>query len=165
MAKPTKHATQICLVLSVLAMAGIASGLLMSEAIVIAIFLLPTVIYEVYRTEGKSTKLASWGMLLVLLAEIVFLAFNIDINLAEFLGKEEQLIGGRLLPLGSIKVLAPAIMAILSVTLLTKTRGKYTICLSVIIFITAFAIIYVIDPDVFRDLFQQAVEEGLERIE
>ncbi|MBN2176998.1 MAG: hypothetical protein JW722_05000 [Demequinaceae bacterium] len=68
MARPTKNATAICLVLSVLAVIGIAIGLATSTPLVIVFALIPTVVYEIYRVEGESTKWSSWGMGAVLVA-------------------------------------------------------------------------------------------------
>ena len=51
MAKPTKHATLICTALTVLALIGILLGILTTMPLIIILFLLPTVVYEVYRSE------------------------------------------------------------------------------------------------------------------
>ena len=128
------------------------------------ILLLPTVIYEVYRTEGKSTKASSVLLLLVCIAEIFLIILKVNINFAEYLGVTEQNIGGYLVPLGDIKVLGPTIMAVLSVVLFIRTYGIYTKWLAVIIFITSFAIVYTLDPVVFQDLLRFGVEEGLDRV-
>ena len=128
------------------------------------IFLLPTVIYEVYRTEGKSTKVSSALLLLVLIAEIILVIFNVNFNLAEFLGVTEKYVGGYRVPLGDIKMLGPTIMAVLSVVLFVRTRGVYTKWLAVVIFITSFSIIYALDLQAFRDLLKYGVEEGLNQV-
>jgi hypothetical protein len=83
---------------------------------------------------------------LCLLAEIVLVLFNIQFNVAEFLGADRQLIGGYWVPLGDLRIVGPTIIAVLSVILYTRTRGVYTRWLAAIIFITSFAIIYLIDP-------------------
>lgn len=164
MAKPTKYAVPICTVLSVIALIAIILGLIFKSALLIMIFLLPTVIYEVYRTEGKSTKASSGLLLLVLIAEIILVIFNINFNLADFLGDTEKYVGGYLVPLGDIKMLGPTIMAVLSVILFVRTRGVYTKWLAVVIFITSFAIIYALDPQAFQDLLKYGVEEGLDQV-
>ncbi|MBN1332086.1 hypothetical protein JW978_04390 [Candidatus Dojkabacteria bacterium] len=145
MAKPFKDATKISVILSVIAGVGIILGLVTGYPLIPALLLVPTVAYEVYRTEGKSTTASSWLLLAVLILEIVFLVFKISINLVDYLGVEEKLIAGYEVPLGDVKVVAPTVMAILSVILFTRTYGKYTKWLSVIIFITSFAIIYLLD--------------------
>lgn len=163
MAKPTKNATLICTIVSIIALIGIIAGLLMDNTLIIIFLLLPTVIYEVYRTEGKSTKTSSIILLIVLIAEIILILFKVNINVAEFLGTTEKYIGGYLVPLGDIKVLAPTLMAVLSVILFTRTYGVYTKWLAVTIFITSFAIIYSVNPTIFSDLLKSAVQEGLNR--
>lgn len=164
MAKPTKHAPAICTVMTILALIGIIIGLIAKSPLIIIILLVPTVIYEVYRTEGRSTKASSILLLLVLIVEIGLLIFKVNFNLAEYLGVDEKYIGGYLVPLGDIRILGPTIMAVLSVILIVRTYGIYTKWLAVIIFITSFAIIYTIDPAVFQDLLKYGVEEGLDRV-
>lgn len=164
MAKPTKHATPICIVLTIVAALGILLGLVYSQPLIPIILLIPTAIYEVYRTEGKSTKAASWGMLGLLIAELLFVTFGIDFDLAEFLGRSTTYIRGYRIPLGNIQVISPSLMAVLSIVLITNTRGRYTRWLAAIIFVTAFAIIYTVDPTVFEELMKLAVDEGLKRL-
>jgi len=164
MAKPYKDATKICIVVTILAAIGIIVGLLTLRPIITIIFLLPAVIYEVYRTEGKSTKLAAWVLLIVFIVEIILVAANISFNLATFFGETEKWIAGHRVPLGDIKVVGPVIMAILSIILFVRTRGRYTKWLAVIIFVTCFAIVYTLDPTVFSRLVRIGVKEGLEKI-
>lgn len=152
MAKPTKYATAICFILSVLLVAGIVLGFWQKNVLYILGFLLPAVIYQVYRTEGRSTKWASWIMLIVIILELIFVIFKINFNLAEFLGTEGEYVAGYYVMFGDLKVMFPAIMAILSVILFVRTRGKYTKWLAVIIFIGALVTIYQINPAVFKDL-------------
>ncbi len=164
MAKPYKHAALICIVVTILAAIGIIIGLLTLRPIITIIFLLPAVIYEVYRTEGKSTKLAAWVLLTVFIVEIILVAASISFNLATFFGETEKWVAGHRVPLGDIKVVGPVIMAILSIILFVRTRGRYTKWLAVIIFITCFAIVYTLDPTVFSRLVRIGVQEGLEKI-
>lgn len=164
MAKPYKNATLICVILSVLALMGSIIGIVKLSPLIMIIFLLPAAIYEVYRTEGESTKWASWVLLAVFIAEIVLIITNISFDLAEFLGMTEKRIAGYNVPLGDIKVVGPAIMAVLSIILFVRTRGHYTKWLAVIIFITSFAILYVLDPTIFKRLLRFGIEAGLEQI-
>ena len=164
MAKPYQHATPICIVLSLLALLGIIVGVLQSSPLIIIVFLFPTVIYEIYRTEGRSTKWASWGLLVAFIAEIFLIVANVSFDLAEFLGTSEETIAGYLVPLGDIKVVGPAIMAVLSLILFTRTRGRYTRWLAAIIFVASFVIVYTLDPTVFRRLIHLGVKEGLRQI-
>jgi hypothetical protein len=165
MAKPYQHATKICLGLTFLAVIGVLWGLNTSNPLITLIFLLPTILYEVYRTEGASTKSASWGLLIVYILEILFILSNISFDLASFLEIEQQYIGGHAVPLGDIKVVAPTIMAALSVVLFARTRGRYTKWLAIIIFASSFAIVYSLDPTVFTRLVKIGVKEGLNKIQ
>ncbi|MGI6278742.1 MAG: hypothetical protein ACOYJ8_02990 [Patescibacteria group bacterium] len=164
MAKPTKFAPHICAACTVLALLGVVLGFWLSSPLIMVILLLPTALYEAYRTEGKSTKAASLLLVAVLLAEIFLVLFNIDFNLANFLGNDQQYIAGYLIPLGDIRVVGPTLMAVLSVILLARTRGIYTRWLAVVVIIGSFAIVYGLDPLVFQDLFKLAVDEGLKRV-
>jgi hypothetical protein len=164
MAKPTKYAPHICTVVTILALIGVAVGLLKDSTLIIVILLLPATIYEVYRTEGKSTKSSSVIMLLLLIAQVFLVLFNVEFNLAEFLGTTQEYIGGYLVPLGEITVVGPTLMAVLAVILFVRTRGKFTRWLAAVIFITAFAIIYSVDPEIFTELFKYGIQEGMRRI-
>jgi len=164
MAKPTKYATPICFGLSVLAGIGILISLMYVSPLIAIIALIPTVIYEIYRTEGKSTKISSIIIGIILLLELALIIFNIDIDLTEFLGQESRTIAGYEVPLGTLTVVGPSVMAILSVILFIRTRGKYTKWLAVIIFVTSFAIIYGLDPETFGELFKYGIQEVLDRV-
>jgi len=116
----------ICLVLTLSADVGIILGFKTLNPLTIILFLIPTVIYEAYRTEGKSTKFASWGLLIVFVLEIIFIARNISFDLASFLGTKQRYVAGRGIPLDDIKVVGLTIMAVLSVVFFKRTRGRYT---------------------------------------
>jgi hypothetical protein len=162
--KPTKYAPHICTGVTIVALIGIIVGLLTGNALWPVILLLPAAFYEAYRTGGKSTKASSILLVLILILEIFLILFNVNFNLVEFLGTTEKSIGGYWVPLGDIKVVGPTAMAVLSVILFTRTRGKFTKWLAVTIFITSFAIVYTIDPDIFSELFKYALNEGLNRM-
>jgi len=164
MAKPAKYATLICTIVSVLALAGIIIGILMSKPLLIVIFLIPTAAYEVYRTEGPSTVWASWILLIVLILEIVLIVANINFDLASFFGESEKVVAGYTVPLGDIKIVGPIVIAILSIILFVRTRGRYTKWLAAVIFITCFAIVYAINPEIFKNLLGLAVNKGIESI-
>ena len=164
MAKPTKHATLICAIMTIVAIIGILLGILFSKPIIIVACLLPTVIYEAYRTAGESTRWASWVLLLVIILEIILIAANINFDLGKFLGESTKEIAGYTVPLGDIKIFGPVIMGILSIILFIRTRGKYTKWLAAVIFVTCFAIVYVLNPDILKQLFKIGVEEGLKNL-
>lgn len=161
MARPTKNATAICLALSVIALVGIIVGLATSQPVVIAFALIPVVAYEIYRVEGESTIKASWGMGITLVGILVVWMFDVNWNLAEWLGQEETDVGGYLVPLGDIKTLGAAIIGALAIVLFVRTRGVYTRWLAVIIFACVAALIYGLNPDVFSDLLRQGTQEAV----
>jgi len=163
MAKPTKYATPICLGLSIVSVIGILVSLFYYSPLIAILFLIPTVAYEIYRTEGVSTKTSSVIIAFVLFFELILIIFNIDIDIAEFLGQERRYIAGYEVPMGTLTVIGPTIMAILSVILFIRTRGRYTKWLAVIIFITSFVIIYELNPESFKDLFKYGIQELLDR--
>lgn len=164
MAQSTKYATPICLGLTLLAIIGIMLGIALGSAVIPIIFLIPTVAYEIYRTDPGSTKISSIILMIVLVAELVFLIFNISWNLADFLGTETKTIAGYTVTLGDIRVVSPILMAVLSVVLFVRTYGVYTKWLAVIIFVTSFGIIYCISPAIFTDTFRTVVQEAFDRV-
>lgn len=164
MAKPYENATPICIVLSIIALIGILAGMYFRSPLLTIFSLLPTVVYEVYRTEGESTKAASWGLLGVFILELILILFNVQFDLAAFLGVTEQYIAGYQVTLGDIKIFGPVLMAILSIILMVRTQGKYTKWLAGIIIVTSFALIYVMDPTIFQRYIQMAAQTLFDRI-
>jgi len=164
MAKPTKHASKICLALSAIAVVGILAGLATESPMVILLVLLPTVAYEVYRTEGPSTRWASWALAIVLVLEALFIMLNVSFDVASLLGYQSRYVAGYEVPLGDVKVVGPAIMAVLALILMTRTRGRYTKWLALNIIVTSFALIYVLDHTVFLRWVQLAVDVLAERV-
>lgn len=152
MAKPTKHAATACWVLTIIAFIGIIAGLIKMNPLITIILLVPTVIYEVYRTEGKSTTLASWLLLLVFAALTLLLIYNISLNMGALLGIPYLNIGSYRLPLGDVKTLGPIILAILAAVLLTRTRGRYTRWLAVVIIIASIAVLHMIEPAIVGEI-------------
>ena len=164
MAKKYKHAGKICFVLMIIAILGVVFGIVLRNPLFTIGGLFPTVIYEVYRTEGKSTKWASWVLLCVLILECLFIVMNVRFDLASYFGITGKHVAGYWVPFGDIKVVGPTIMAVLSIILFVRTRGIYTKWLAVVIFVTCFAIVYTLNPAAFNQLLHLGLEEGLERI-
>lgn len=165
MARPTKYAGIICAVLSVVAVVGIIVGLLAESPIVVLLAMAPSVAYEVYRTEGETTRWASWALAGVLVVEFFLIVFNVSIDLGGFLGSSTQEVAGYQIPLGDLRVVGPAIIAVCALILIARTRGVYTKWLAVNIILTALALTYVLDPTVFGELLRQGAQEGLDAIE
>ena len=155
MARPTKHATQICIALTVLAGIGIALGFATEEVMYPIGFLVPTVAYEAYRTEGRSTRWASWTLAVLVVALVVVAAAGSEYDLRELFGSEVTYVGGESIPLGDVKVVFPAAMAILSVVLWARTRGIYTRWLAAIIFVTAAVVVHLTAPEALGDLLDR----------
>ncbi len=164
MAKPTKYAPAICISLSVLAVIGIIWGMAAENALISMIFLIPTVGYEVYRTEGVSTKLSSWLLLVLFIANLIIVIFDIHFDLGAFLGTSSKYFYGYNVPLGDLTIVFPAVTGVLSIVLFTRTRGVYTKWLSVIIFVTSLAIIHITDPEIFQSLLQLGVNRALDNV-
>ena len=165
MAKEYQNAVLICVIISVVAAVGIAIGFFFKLPLVVVFLMLPAVLYQIYRTEGVSTKIASIGMLIVLAAEAVLIIGNINFNLASLLGGAERRVGGYRIPLGDAKTVGPLIIALLSGILMRRTGGKYTIWLAIVILISSIGLLYTLDPDIFSRLFRSGiVEEGIRRI-
>lgn len=164
MAKPTKYADLICAICSVVVVLGILLGLWLKSPIVLVFALAPSVVYEVYRTEGESTRWASWVMLGVLLLELVLVIFRISFDVAGFLGTTQQNVAGYDVPLGDVKIVGPALMAVLSLILIVRTRGRYTRWLAVNILVGVIALALLVDPEVGRELLRQGAQEGLDSL-
>jgi hypothetical protein len=160
MAKPFRYATPICLGLTVLALVGAALSVALLTPLPLLVLLLPAVAYEVYRTQGESTRWASWLLLVVVVVEIALVVADVEFDLGAYLGAETHYVGGYEVPLGDVKVVGPAAMAVLAVVLLLRTRGVYTKWLAVIIFLGAFAAVYALDPGYFGRLLRAGAEEG-----
>jgi hypothetical protein len=165
MAKPTTNAVPICLGLTIVAAIGAIITILYAKPIVMVLFLLPTVIYELYRTqEGASTKWASWGMLIILILELILILTGRSYDIGQWLGASDTYVGGFTIPLGDIKVLAPAILAVLSLILAFRTAGIYTKWLAGIILVGSFVLIFTISPGEFKDFLRTGIQQLLWRI-
>jgi hypothetical protein len=153
MAKPTTYATPICIVLTIAAALGIVLGVVTEEPLWTIALLAPSVGYEAYRTEGESTRWASWAMAALIVALLVMVVADVEFDLRELLGQDSTTVGDEQIPLGDVKVVFPAAMAALSLLLWTRTRGVYTRWLAAIILAGSVALVYVIAPDAVGDLF------------
>jgi len=141
MAKPTKHASLICTILTIIAVIGIIISLILHSPIPILILLIPTAIYEIYRTEGESTKISSIILGIIIILELILIIFKIDVNIGNFLGEDTRYIAGYEIKLGLLSIIGPSIMAILTIILFVRTRGVYTRWLAAIIFFSSFVIV------------------------
>jgi hypothetical protein len=157
MPRPTRHATPICLAPTVPAALGIGLGFVTDEVLWPICFLFPAVAYEAYRTEGPSTRWASWTMAALMVALIALVAFGVDYDLRSLFGADITYVGGKEIPLGDVKVVFPAATAILAVVLWGRTRGIYTRWLAAIIFVTAAVIVFLRAPADLTDMLHSTV--------
>jgi hypothetical protein len=139
MAKPTKYAALICIILTAIAAAGFGIGIWQRSPLLAAIGLLPAVGYEAYRTEGRSTKLSSVLIVIVLIALIALIAFKVSFDLSPLL--KQIGVGGR----WDAKLAGPVLLAVLSLLLLRRTEGIYTKWLAVVILLAAAGIFFLLD--------------------
>ncbi len=159
MAKPTEHAALICAILTVIAALGAAAAIYWKQPLAVIIAALPAAAYELYRTEGFTTKLASAGVLAVLVAEIVLIVGKIELNIARFAGKY---VGS--MPVVDAKLAGPVIIGLLAVMLVRRTAGIYTKWLAIVLFGAAVALFYVLDPALLSKFVQPALQEGAKHI-
>jgi hypothetical protein len=165
MAKSYEHAGLICIILSIIAAAGCAIGIFVlkpdaagiqkSAPLVVIVAMLPAVIYEVYRTEGFSTKLASIGILAILVLELLLISGKININLGKYLGEIHKSLAGV-----DAKMAGPAVIAVLSFILIRQTSGVYTRWLAFIILIASIVLFYVFDPIFFKNMLKIGIDQG-----
>jgi hypothetical protein len=160
MAKSYEHAWIICLAVSIIAAAGIAAGYFWHRPVIIAIAMLPAVIYEVYRTEGVFTKIAAVGSLVIAAAEIYVIAADVRIDLSQYLtflkavkGMNEPIQAG---------FIGPVLLVLASLYLFRRTAGIYTKWLSIVI-----VLIFTINPEMTKKMFkspavQEQIREGVE---
>lgn len=148
-----------CLIITFIALFGVAVSGISHNPVWVLIFLLPAVIYETIRTmDGATTKTSSIILLIVIILEIGMIIFNVNYNLADFFGEQEKYIAGYYLPLGDIKVFGPILVTVLSLILLIRTYGPYTKWLSIVIAIGALVAIYIINPYFFQNMLKIIVD-------
>lgn len=154
----------MCLLVTVIAIVGAVLGLMLHSAFCVLFFLLPTVIYEVIRTEpGASTKISSIMLLGIIVLELILIFFGVSYDLANFFGETEKYIAGYTLPLGDIKVFGPLLTTILSVILVFRTYGPYTKWLSIVIACGSLVAVFLISPTFFQEALKLIVNSLLDR--
>lgn len=147
MAKSYTYAVWICVAVSLIAAAGVVIGIMKTNALIPILCLLPAASYEAWRTEGVYTRLASWGMLVIIIAQAVLLIGKLNINLSSYAAKAGIALPDTLKALCSLNVIFPAVVIACSVYLFRRTAGVYTKWLSVIILLASAAILYILVPE------------------
>ncbi len=105
--------------------------------------LLPVSLYEIYRTYGIFTKLASILLLIILILEIYIVSANINMDLSKLFFKKEVFLAGINIKLGELRYIFPETIILLSLILLVRTIGIYTKWLSIILITGCLMIIYI----------------------
>lgn len=135
----------ICILCSLFALAFILLSFGFNNPYLILIGYFPAVVYEAIRTAGPYTKLASVGMLLLIILEALALAGIINFNLATFLDQETAYVKGYWIPLGDVAFVFPLITVVLAILLFQRTAGRYTKWLSIIILVSSAALLLQVD--------------------
>ncbi len=155
----------ICLIATGIMIFGIFLGLATKNPLWILFLMLPSIIYEVIRTEdGASTKFSSILLLGIIILEIILIIFNVNYDLASFFETEEKIVAGYTLPLGDIKVFGPLLTAILSTILIFRTYGPYTKWLSVVIAVGSLVAVYLVNPLFFQQALKLIVNGLFDRL-
>ena len=145
MAAPTKHAGLICLILTVVTAAGGVGGWLLALPVVLVVALLPAVVYEVIRTEGRSTRISSVLIGIALLVQVAALLIPIQPDLTSVLGPNAANLGLPASLLSLTGVLAVACV-VLAVVLFTNSRGVYTRWMAVVAFLGSAGVLFLLAP-------------------
>lgn len=161
MAKPTKNAPTICFATGAIVAAGAIAGLVTKEPLWAVAGLVPITAYEVYRTEGESTRWASWVLMAALILEAALLILNVDLDLARLLGRESETVAGYTVPLGPVTIVGPVVMAVTAIILIVRTRGRFTRWLAAGIILGAGALIYILDPAILGQWLGVVLDAGL----
>jgi hypothetical protein len=155
----------MCLIVTLVAVVGMIIGLLTLNPLWLLFLLLPTVGYEVYRTqEGATTKFSSIVLLILLVLEIILILFGINYNLAQFFGTSEKYVAGYYVPLGDVQVFGPILMGVLSAILVFRTYGKYTKWLSIVIAVSSLVAVFLISPNFLGQVFKVIVNGLFDRL-
>ncbi len=165
MAKEHTHAALICVIVTAVAAAGVAAGIFWKVPAAVIFAALPAAAYEAYRTEGIASKAASAGIVAILVFLGAAILGGFSLNIARLAGMTSVTIRTVRVPLGDVKILAPAVIAALSWMLLRRTGGVYTIWLAAVIFICSLGILYTLNADVLaRFMRPEMIEQGLKTI-
>ncbi len=166
MAEEYHHAPVICGIITLVAVLGIIAGIWKTMPIIVAFSIIPAIIYEIYRTEGVFTKIASWLALIVTIIALYVIHKNVMIDIIPFITKFISVpVTVKLVPAGLI---APVVLVIIAVFLFRRTAGIYTRWLAAVILITSVALFYSLDPELVKNLLstpqvQQNIKEGVKR--
>lgn len=137
----------ICTAITIFALIVLVLGFIFKNPYFLIAGIVPAAVYEAWRTEGFFTKIASVGILILVILEILAILGVININLASALEQEEAYFQGYYIPLGDIKFVFPAAAVVLAISLLFYTYGKYTKWLSVILVLSTVSLLYLVNRE------------------
>ena len=146
MPRASKHAGLICLILTLVVVAGAVCGYFLERPVILAFALLPAAFYELYRTEGRSTRICSVLLAVLLIAEIVVVLGSISFDLPAYLrdaGVSTSLPQGLL----TLRNALAALAALVCIPLFANSRGVYTRWLAVDGFVGSVALLYLLAPE------------------
>jgi len=152
MAKETGNAAIICLILTIITIIGIIAGLKFNKPLIISAILILPAVYEVYRTEGFFTKIFSLAILGIIFAEVALIAGKINTKLIDFVKSAGADTAGLKMPAVDLKTAGAVAGALLSIFLLKRTGGKYTIWLAAILFAGMLSLAYVMNTELFNQI-------------
>ena len=163
MPREQRHAVIICIILSIIAGLGIFLGIYLKWALIVAIAMIPAVIYEVYRTEGFFTKVVSFLCLLIVLAEIFVIVTHSTVDLSKISGnflKSIPFLHENI----QAAFIGPILLVILCLFLFKRTAGIYTQWLSIIILVSSIALFYTSNPEFFSGIINSGnVQETIKK--
>ncbi|GEM_PF-6445831 len=132
-----------CLFLTIFFIISCFLSFVTKNSIYLMIGLLPVSLYEIYRTYGIFTKLASILLLFILILEIYIISANVNIDLLKLFFKKEIFLAGINIKFGELRYIFSEIIILLALILLVRTIGIYTKWLSIILIIGCLMIIYI----------------------
>lgn len=148
----------LCVLFTLAAAAGIAAALITKTPLYIIAGALPAAVYEVFRTRGPFTIMASVAVLVLIVVEALLIVLKVNFDVAKFLGYSYTGFSSYSVPLGDIKIVIPALTVIFALILVIRTAGPYTKWLSAIIIASCFVLVYQISPSEFPKMMKWAVE-------
>jgi hypothetical protein len=86
---------------------------------------------------------------------------KINFDLASYFNSSSVYFYGYTVPIGELKVVFPVIVMLLSFVLFFRTNGKYTKWLAILIFASAIAVVYIINPQILKELLNIGVRQNM----
>ena len=149
-----KTATTVCYVLTGIAIITLIVGIWLKNPYWVIAGIVPSALYEAWRTEGYYTKIASVVIAGLSVLEIFAILGTIKFNLAELAGQNYAYVAGENIPLGDIRFVFPIIAVILSIALVRRTYGKYTKWLSILLVASSIALLFIVNKNALTEILR-----------